>query len=334
MSDNTPPSDPGIPAPPPEYSQSLCAEVPDDMAGLRLDKAAALLFAPHSRARLQQWIKDGKLTTQGRVARSRDSVQAGQVLELQPVPEDRSADELLPADIPLDLVHEDQHLLVLNKPAGLVSHPAPGHRNCTLVNALLHLDPTLAQLPRAGLVHRLDKGTSGLMAVARTEQARLALTAQLAERTMSRVYLALIRGEPVAGSSLTGAIGRHRVQRLKMAVRSDGRPAQTDFRVRNKYSGYTELEVHLKTGRTHQIRVHLTEAGLPLVGDPLYGGGSRPVRGNPEALNAAIRTLDRPALHAFELGLIHPDSGQAMRWKCEPPADYADLRQMLKAAIR
>lgn len=311
--------------------EPIQADVPDELAGMRLDRAAARLFASYSRAQLQKWIAQGRLTMDGACVGQQQAVAAGQTLKLRPGPRYTEAERHEAAEIPLSVVHSDDDLLIINKQVGLVSHPAPGHRNNTLVNALLHLDGRLGDLPRSGLVHRLDKDTSGLLAIARTEAAYQSLTYQLKERTVSRQYLALVRGVPTAGATINQPIGRHRNHRLKMAVREDGRKAVTRFQVRHKYFGYAELEVSLETGRTHQIRVHMSHIGMPLLGDALYRGGEQPAKGISQTLVATIRAFPRQALHAFSLGLEHPTSGTRMDWQCEPPPDYLALREALAA---
>jgi 23S rRNA pseudouridine1911/1915/1917 synthase len=233
--------------------------------------------------------------------------------------------------IAINVVHEDDWLLVIDKPAGLVVHPGAGNRAGTLVNALLHRDPRLAALPRAGIVHRLDKETSGLMVVARDEATRLALVDALAARRVRRTYLALVLGPVIAGATIDAPIGRHPRDRLRMAVTGRGRAARTHYRVLERFDHYTLLRVQLESGRTHQIRVHFAHVDHPLVGDPLYGGRARSPAGCSAQLATALRAFGRQALHATELALQHPATGQSMRWSSPLPADIEHLLSLLRA---
>ncbi len=301
----------------------LEAEIPDDLAGLRLDQALARLFPDYSRSRITQWIRSGQVRVDGATRKPRDAVLGGEQVCVEA---ELPADTRVEAEpIPLDIVHEDDALLVLNKPAGLVVHPAAGHNAGTLQNALLHHDPELARVPRAGIVHRLDKDTSGLMVVARTVEAHHELVAQLQARSVRREYLALVQGELVAGGTIDAPIGRHPVDRKRQAVTETGREAITHYRIERRYQGYTLLRVSLETGRTHQIRVHLAHIHHPIVGDPVYGGRPRVPRGLDETLRARLQGFPRQALHARRLGLLHPRSGEAMQWEAPPPADMAEL---------
>jgi 23S rRNA pseudouridine1911/1915/1917 synthase len=232
--------------------------------------------------------------------------------------------------MPLRVVYEDADLLVIDKPAGLVTHPAAGNWSGTLVNGLLHLAPELATLPRAGIVHRLDKETTGLLVVARTLAAHTALVAALARRDVRREYLALVHGVPTGGGTVDAPIGRHRVDRMRMAVTGAGRPAVTHYTVTERFRAHALLEVRLETGRTHQIRVHLAHVHHPLVGDPVYGGRARLPRGASPRLVAALRDFRRQALHAVRLGLEHPRSGTPMAWEAPLPYDLAALLAVLR----
>jgi 23S rRNA pseudouridine1911/1915/1917 synthase len=312
--------------------QRLSAVIPEELAGSRLDQALAALFSDYSRSRLQRWIKQGAVRVDGRVLRPRESVQGGEqvVVEVELEP-DRS---LAPEDIPLDCVFEDAHLLVLNKPPGLVVHPAAGNWAGTLQNALIHHDPALAGLPRAGIVHRLDKDTSGLMVVAKSLTAHKALVAALQAREVEREYLALVVGRIVAGGSLETELGRHPVDRKRMAVVGQGKPAITHYRVEERFRAHTLLRVRLQTGRTHQIRVHMAHLGHAIVGDPIYGGRLRIPAATGRELADALQGFRRQALHATRLRLRHPASGDWLEWQAEPPADMTTLLELLRADAR
>ncbi len=290
---------------------------------MRLDQALAALLPAYSRSRLQQWLKTGQLQVNGRICRPRDPVAGGETVSGEPVlePETRA----LAQDIPLAICYQDEDVLVIDKPAGLVAHPAAGNRDGTLVNALLHHAPELAALPRAGLVHRLDKDTTGLLVVARSLRAHTALVEQLQARRIEREYLAVVNGTPVAGGTVEAPIGRHPVDRQRMAVVAGGKPAVTHYRVLRRFRAHALLRVKLETGRTHQIRVHLAHLRLPLLGDPIYGGRPRlPPEASPQCLEA-IRNFQRQALHAARLALTHPVSGERLEWRADTPADLADL---------
>ena len=298
-------------------------QIDPPLAGLRLDQALARALPQYSRARLQGWIEAGAVRVDGLVPRARDKVHGGERVRIEArlEPETRVVAEALP----IDVVHKDRGIFVVNKPAGLVVHPGAGNASRTLQNALLALDPKLAVVPRAGLVHRLDKDTSGLMVVARTPEAHAALVAALAEREIERAYLAVCVGVMTGGGTVDEPIGRHRTQRTRMAVRADGRDAVTHYRVLRRFRGHTLVRAELETGRTHQIRVHLAHIGYPLVGDPVYGGRRRIPRGASEPLIAALGAFKRQALHAMRLALEHPLTGKAMEWEAPPPDDMAAL---------
>jgi 23S rRNA pseudouridine1911/1915/1917 synthase len=313
---------------PPEF-QTHSLELPPAAAGLRLDQALAAALPQYSRARLQRWIREGAVRLGGRAVRARDRVAGGERI----VVEARfAADERVGAEaLPLDVVHQDRELLVINKPAGLVVHPGAGNREHTLQNALLAHDPALARVPRAGLVHRLDKETSGLLIVARTPEVHTRLVAQLAAREIGREYLALVVGQPTGGARIDEPIGRHRSLRTRMAVRADGREAITNFRIEERFRVHTLLRVQLETGRTHQIRVHLAHVGLPLVGDPAYGGRQGRVGGEADELNALLHAFHRQALHAQRLTLTHPRSRREISFEAPLPADFEALLAALRA---
>ena len=314
----------------PETSRQ--AVVPDAATGHRLDVVAAELFPGFSRSRLSEWIKSGRLRVDGAQARPRDPVFGGQVLDLQAELEDQTQAE--PEDIPLDVLHEDEHVLVVNKPAGLVVHPGAGNPSGTLVNALMFRYPEAAQLVRAGIVHRLDKDTSGVMVVARTVQAQTALVEQLAARDVHRQYLAVVAGALVAGGTADFPIDRHPRDRLKMAVREDGKEAVTHYRLRERFRAHTLLECRLETGRTHQIRVHMAHLKQPIIGDPLYGGSLKLPRQATDELVAALRGFKRQALHAEVLEFTHPVSGEPVRCSAPVPADMLALVAALREDTR
>ncbi|MGF7243449.1 23S rRNA pseudouridine1911/1915/1917 synthase [Pseudomonas oryzihabitans] len=306
----------------------LNAEVPYELGGQRLDQVAAQLFAEHSRSRLAAWIKDGSLTVDGAVLRPRDTVHGGARLALRA--EREAQGEWVAQDIELDIVYEDDHLLVLDKPAGLVVHPAAGHADGTLLNALLHHVPGLESVPRAGIVHRLDKDTTGLMVVAKTLEAHTHLVAQLQARSVSRIYEAVVAGVIVAGGTVNAPIGRHSQRRQQMAVIAGGKPAVSHYRVLERFRAYTHTRVKLETGRTHQIRVHMTHVGFPLVGDPVYGGRFKiPPATNPTLIKT-LREFPRQALHARFLELDHPVTGERLRWESSLPEDFVWLLDLLR----
>lgn len=300
-------------------------------AGRRLDQVLAELLPDYSRSRLQDWIGRGRVLLDGQPARARDRIRGTERVLVRP--EFPPTDDCHPQPIPLRLVFVDPHLLVIDKPAGLVVHPAAGHPDGTLQNALLHHDPTLAALPRCGIVHRLDKDTSGLLVVARTPLAHRILVAQLASHQVRREYRALVIGEPLGGGRIDAPIGRHPNRRTAMAVVASGRPARTDYRVLARYRGHSLLAVSLHTGRTHQIRVHMAHCRLPLVGDPLYGVRPRPPAAADPRLVAALQRFPRQALHAQRLALQHPASGAALDWEIPLAADLAHLLTLLEADL-
>ena len=304
------------------------ATVPDAAAGRRFDAVLAELFPEYSRSRLAAWIKSGDALLAGEPARPRDPVRGGEAVTLVAVVEVQT--EAVAQDIPLDILYEDADLFVLDKPAGLVVHPGAGNPAGTLVNALLHRDPGLAVLPRAGIVHRLDKDTSGVMVVARTLPAHTGLVAQLAAREVHRQYLAVVVGALVSGGTAHAAIDRHPRDRLRMAVREDGKDAVTHFRLRERFRNHTALECRLETGRTHQIRVHMNHLKHPIVGDPLYGGSFKLPKGASDDFIAALRGFKRQALHAEVLEFAHPVSGEPIRCTAPIPADMQQLMKLLR----
>ena len=303
-------------------------QVPAEFAGQRLDVVLAQLMPSYSRNRLQDWIQAGRVLVEGEVLRSRDRLQGEELIEVWP--QQAAPQSYAPQDIPLQIVHADDDLIVVNKPAGLVMHPAPGHADGTLLNALLFHFPETLHVPRAGIVHRLDRDTTGLVAVARTEVASLSLTRQLQERTMHRQYQALVQGELIAGQTLDAPIGRHPRARQQWCVRSGGREAITHIRVRKRYVGMTLLDVHLETGRTHQIRVHLSHLGHPVIGDPVYGGKRRMPAGLTAEIRDCVAAFQRQALHAGSLKLRHPNQDKECAWEIELPEDFRALLERLE----
>ncbi len=308
------------------------ARVGVDLAGKRLDQALAQLFPNYSRSRLQQWVKEGLVTLDGVACRPRDKVLGGEWITLEARLEDQV--ECQPEAIELDIVYEDESLLVINKPAGLVVHPAAGNPDGTLQNALLHHDSELIQLPRAGIIHRLDKETTGLLVIAKTPGAHRNLVEQLQAREFEREYRAIVIGVMTAGGSVDKPIGRHPTQRIKMAVTYSGKEAVTHYRVEERFRAHTYLKVKLETGRTHQIRVHMAHIRYPLVGDPVYAGRLRQPAGASEQLREKLRHFHRQALHAKRLGLTHPVSGEWIEWEAPLPDDMQQLLEVLREDLK
>lgn len=307
----------------------LSLQIPDAQAGRRLDQALADLLPEYSRSRLKAWIEAGEVLVDGSTRRPRDKVDGGEaVVVAATLPLDSVA---LPQEIPLRIVHDDAHVLVVDKPAGLVVHPGAGNPDRTLQNALLAHDPALASLPRAGIVHRLDKDTSGLLIVARTLPAHTALVRMLEERSIHREYEAVCRGVMTAGGTVDAPIDRHPTDRVRMAVRSGGREAVTHYRVIHRYRAHTHVRVQLETGRTHQIRVHLAHVGYPLLGDKVYGGRLTFAKGIGEPLREALRAFPRQALHAARLRLEHPVRGKPIDVASPLPDDLRYLLGVLAA---
>ena len=307
------------------------ATVPLELAGRRFDQALAEMFPEYSRSRLAEWIKAGDALLDGQPVRPRDPVRGGEAVavNLRTRVETHSEAE----DIALDVRYQDADVLVIDKPAGLVVHPGAGNPRGTMVNALLHLDPTLAELPRAGIVHRLDKDTSGLMVVARSLRAHSSLIEQLSGREVHRQYLAVVVGPMIAGGTVDAPIGRHPTDRIRQAVvkEGQGKQAVTHYRVRERCRAHTLVECRLETGRTHQIRVHMAYAKHPLIGDPLYGGSFKlPKAATPELVEA-LRGFRRQALHAEKLSFRHPVSGEAVTTESPMPDDMQALLSALRA---
>lgn len=306
----------------------LEALIPAGAAGDRVDRVLAQLFPQYSRARLQLWLEAGFITVNGQIVDRKAKLRGGEQIAVQVQPIEADS-EWAAQPIALNIVYEDSSIIVVNKPAGLVVHPAAGNRDGTLVNALLHYAPELALVPRAGIVHRLDKDTSGLLVVARGLEAHRSLVSQLQARSVTREYDALVTGEMIAGGTIDAPMGRHPGERKKMAVVVGGKQAITHFRVLERYRGATLLRVRLETGRTHQIRVHMAHCGYPVVGDPVYGG-IRFLRGIPEETKQTVFALKRQALHAARLELRHPQSDKVLHWHVARPSDF----EAVLAALR
>ncbi|PAU74327.1 23S rRNA pseudouridine(1911/1915/1917) synthase RluD [Halomonas salipaludis] len=304
------------------------ARVPDAMAGQRLDQAAAELFDDFSRERLKGWIQQGALTVDGEQLRPKHKLHGGEQLLLRAELEDDTRFE--PQAMALDIVFEDAEVLVINKPAGLVVHPAAGNPDGTLLNAVLYHHPAAASIPRAGIVHRLDKDTTGLMVVAKTLAAQAALVEQLQARSMSREYDAVVTGVMTSGGTVDAPIGRHPKDRKRQAVTGNGKPAVTHYRVTERFRHHTHVRCKLETGRTHQIRVHLAHKRFPLIGDALYGGRLKLPPGADDALKELLRGFPRQALHARKLAFVHPASGQRVEYRAELPDDMLMLLDYLR----
>ena len=309
-------------------AETTIRTIPDDLAGQRLDRALAALFPEYSRSRLKSWLLDGALLVDGESPRPRDPVLGGETVALQIEPEAAVIAE--PEPIALDVVHEDEALMVINKPAGLVVHPGAGNAGGTLMNGLLHHAPELEELPRAGIIHRLDKDTTGLLLIGKTLPAHTALVRLLADREIARHYLAVCGGVLTGGGTIDEPIGRHRVDRKRMCVRDDGRPAVTHYTVLERFAAHTYISVKLETGRTHQIRVHFAHRRHALVGDPVYGGRLALPKGASDELIATLRGFRRQALHAAKLGFTHPVSGEEMEFEAPLPEDFQGLLQALR----
>jgi 23S rRNA pseudouridine1911/1915/1917 synthase len=309
--------------------QVIELEIPEELAGYRLDTALARLLPDHSRTRIKGWIDTGQVEAGRFALKPRDKVSGGLRIRVRVAAHVESV-HAQPEKIPLSVVLEDEDFWVIDKPPGLVMHPGAGNPRHTLQNALLGLDPRLAALPRAGIIHRLDKDTSGLLVVARSQIAQTDLARQLMARSVSREYQAVCVGVMTSGGTIDEPIGRHRSSRVRMAVRRDGRSATTHYRVIERYRAHTYVRVKLETGRTHQIRLHLAHLKFPLVGDPVYGGRLIRPRGTGDVLAAVLRAFKRQALHAGALAFDHPRRGSRVEARAALPADFAELLQALR----
>jgi 23S rRNA pseudouridine1911/1915/1917 synthase len=306
--------------------------IPLEYSSQRLDAVLVKMFPDYSRSRLQQWIKAERVYLDGVVPRARDKVIGGEQLELH-IEHEILDKGVIAQDIPLDIIYEDETILVVNKPVGLVVHPAAGHADGTLQNGLLFHDEKLHEVPRSGIVHRLDKDTSGLLVVAKTLKAHKLLVEQLQARTVHREYQAIVFGVLTSGRTIDLGIGRHGRDRKKMAVKPEGKQAITHFRVLDRYRGHSRIKVNLETGRTHQIRVHMAYVKHPLVGDQTYGGRLQLPAGCGDELKEMLRGFNRQALHARKLGLMHPETGKHMEWKAPLPEDMKQLIAVLEQDI-
>jgi len=311
-------------------SDSLQLEdfIPDECAGMRLDQALAQIFSDFSRGQLTKWIKAGFVTVDDKQIRPRDAVMGGEHVIINATVE-RVDDTWIAEDINLDIIHEDDDVLILNKEAGMVVHPGAGNQNGTLVNALLNHAPQLEGIPRAGIVHRIDKGTTGLLMIAKTLQAHNSLVGQLQERSVLREYQAISMGVMTAGGTIDEPVGRHPIDRKRMAVNSAGKTAITHYRVEKRFRAHTHIRCKLETGRTHQIRVHMAHARYPLLGDPVYGGRLRIPKGASEACVEGLKAFRRQALHAGLLGFIHPGTEQEVSWRIDMPEDMLNILELL-----
>ena len=309
-------------------SISLSYKTIEEDAGERLDSVIAREFTQFSRAHIQKWIKDGKLLLDGEIVKPKQPLKINQFISVEALEEPTLEDG--PEDIPLEIIFEDDDIIIINKQPGLVVHPGAGNQTGTLVNALLHHDEELRFLPRAGIVHRLDKDTSGIMVVTKNEFSYLNLVSQLKERKVKRHYLAIVVGEPLSGLTINEPIGRHPKLRTKQAVTEAGKEAITNFKIKERMGGYTLLNVSLETGRTHQIRVHLAFINFPILGDSVYGGRKKFVAGTTEAEKKEILKFPRQALHAEKLEFIHPTSGKSVNYSAKTPKDLTQLIELLK----
>lgn len=306
---------------------SVHLTIPDICNQLRLDQAISSLLPEYSRSRIQQWIKHGYVTIRDEKLSQKFKVVSGQVVTINAILDEPNF--FLPQSIELNIVYEDRDLIIINKPVGLVIHPGAGNLSNTLLNALLYHYPELSQVPRAGIIHRLDKNTTGVMVVARNLQSHHRLVAMLQRREIKREYLALVHGRVVSGGTITTALGRNKQKRILMAVRDQGKVAITHYRVIERFAKHTYLRVFLETGRTHQIRVHLAHLGFPIIGDPDYGGVKKVSHVLPEILRNTIENFNHQALHAARLEFCHPITGKLLSWEAPLPQDFEQLLRFL-----
>ena len=311
------------------HQENFTVIIPEQHGGKRLDQVLALLCPQHSRSRLQAWIRNGFVTVDGASLKQKETVYVGQSITVKAPVENRN-ERWIKQEIPVDVIYEDEAIIIVNKAPGIVVHPGAGNPDRTLVNALLFYCPELAQVPRAGIVQRLDKETSGIMVVAKSLEAHTKLVKDLQDRKITREYRAVIHGHLISGGTINAAIGRHPTLRTRMAVTEKGKTATTHYRIVKKYSVCTDIKLRLETGRTHQIRVHLAHLGYPIIGDPVYGGRNRPPKNVSDTLREKIAAFPRQALHAVRLELLHPLNKKRLEWSAPIAADIEDLL----AAIR
>jgi len=308
---------------------SLQFQLDDSYLGQRIDQVAATVWNEFSREKLKQWMKEGHLLVNGNIVKPKYKCEGNEMLTLEVELEAQTSAQ--PENIPLDIIYEDDDIMVINKPVGMVVHPGAGNPNGTLVNALLYHYPKSAELTRAGLVHRIDKDTSGLLVVAKNLEAQFSLSKQLAKKTVYRVYDLICYGTMIAGGKIDEPIKRHPVDRVKMAILPGGRDAVTHYNVKERFQHFTRVQAQLETGRTHQIRIHFTYIGFPLVGDPVYVSRVKVPAGASDKLASALRGFKRQALHASKLGLIHPQTKQEMMFEAPWPQDFIELLDVLRS---
>tara|TARA_B100001250_G_scaffold318362_1_gene281012 strand:- start:329 stop:1282 length:954 start_codon:yes stop_codon:yes gene_type:complete len=306
----------------------LVTAVPKELEGKRLDLVLSKIFPQYSRSKIQSWIKAGEVAVNDSKYKQRNAVNRGDVIKINTTLKNIIKDQAEP--IELNVIHQDNEIILINKPAGLVVHPGAGNKEHTLVNALLNFDKKLGGLPRAGIIHRLDKDTTGIMIIARTINSHTFLVRELQNRNIKRNYRAIISGRLVAGGTIENKIGRHPTRRTKMAVTSKGKSATTHYRIVKKYQHYTHVDVQLDTGRTHQIRVHMNSINHPVIGDPLYGKNTTVKKGINTALRECVENFKRQALHANNLEFIHPQKGKMVSYKAELPDDMNKLIKTLE----
>lgn len=301
----------------------LNTEIPSEMAGMRLDQALVALFPDYSRARWQEWIKEGFVQINSQTGKPKDKVHGGETIDVNTILKELK--DWQPQDLPLNILFEDEELLVIDKPAGLVVHPGAGNPDQTLLNAILHHVPQLSQIPRAGIIHRLDKDTSGVLVIAKTLFSHNFLVSQLQDRAFLREYHTVVTGLLTAGGTVDAPIGRHPVHRVQMAVVGNGKPAITHYRIVERFQTHTYLKVRLETGRTHQIRVHLAHIRFPVVGDQVYGGRPKFPPQCSANLRNILENFPRQALHAARLGILHPRTQESLEWQSPLPDDISNL---------
>lgn len=302
--------------------------IPDHLGGMRIDQALATLMPEYSRTQIQEWIKNEEITVNDKRPKARDRVFGGEEIRIQGTLKTQPVFEAQAID--LQIIYEDDQLMIINKPAGMVVHPGAGNMNNTLLNALIHHAPALSDLPRAGIVHRLDKDTTGLLVIAKTPETVMYLTKQIKARAVTRIYQAIVTGVMTGGGMVDEPIERHPIQRKKMTVTETGKPSVTHYRVIERFRAHTHINVQLETGRTHQIRVHMAHIQYPILGDPVYAGRLQLPKGASTELVTELRQFKRQALHASELSLVHPTTGKTMTWRAPLPEDMLKMIAVLK----